>query len=104
MASEKQENKISIELTPEVARGHYSNLAMIAHSQTEFVLDFIQLMPGVDKGEVRTRAIIPPEHAKRLLNALQENVERYEKQYGKIKKPNEANSFPLNFGGTVGEA
>lgn len=101
---EETQNQISIELSTEVARGHYSNLAMVAHSQTEFVVDFIQLMPGVQKGEVRARIILPPEHAKRLVAALKDNVEKYEKQFGKISSSQEAPSFPMNFGGTIGEA
>ncbi|MGF1533492.1 MAG: DUF3467 domain-containing protein [Bernardetiaceae bacterium] len=101
---DQAQGQISIELNPEVARGHYSNLAMIAHSQSEFVLDFIQLMPGMQKGEVRARIILPPEHAKRLLAALEDNVEKFEKQFGKIKNQSEAASFPMNFGGTIGEA
>lgn len=102
--NDKSENQINIELSTEVARGHYANLAMVAHSQTEFVVDFIQLMPGVEKGEVRSRIILAPEHARRLLNALSDNIEKFEKQYGKIKSQPEAPSFPVNFGGTIGEA
>lgn len=97
-------NQVNIELSTEVARGHYANLAMVAHSQTEFVVDFIQLMPGVEKGEVRSRIILAPEHAQRLLNALSDNIEKFEKQHGKIKKQPESPSFPVNFGGTIGEA
>lgn len=97
-------NQINIELSEEVAEGVYSNLAMIAHSNSEFVIDFIRLMPGVPKAKVKSRVVITPEHAKRLLNALNENIHKYEETFGPIKKTEEAPKFPLNFGGTVGEA
>lgn len=97
--------QINIELSEEVAEGVYSNLAMVAHSNTEFVLDFIRLMPGVPKAKVKARIIVTPEHAKRLLNALQDNIHKYEKSFGGIKQSEESTpKFPVNFGGTVGEA
>lgn len=100
-----QQNQINIELSEEVAEGVYSNLAMVAHSNTEFVLDFIRLMPGVPKAKVKARVIITPEHAKRLLNALKDNIQKYEQSFGHIKHSEEATpKFPINFGGTVGEA
>lgn len=98
-------NQINIELSEEVAEGVYSNLAMVAHSNTEFVLDFIRLMPGVPKAKVKARIIVTPEHAKRLLNALNDNIQKYENSFGSIKQSEEvAPKFPINFGGTVGEA
>ncbi|MBL3655011.1 MULTISPECIES: DUF3467 domain-containing protein [Fulvivirga] len=97
-------NQINIELSEETAEGVYANLAMIAHSNSEFVIDFIRLMPGVQKAKVKSRIVITPEHAKRLLNALNDNIQRYEDTFGPIKKTEEAPKFPLNFGGTVGEA
>lgn len=97
-------NQINIELSEEVAEGEYANLAMIAHSNSEFVIDFIRLMPGVPKAKVKSRIVITPEHARRLLNALEENVRKYEDTFGPIKQTNEAPKFPMNFGGTVGEA
>ena len=97
-------NQINIELTEEVAEGVYSNLAMIAHSNSEFVIDFIRLMPGVPKAKVKSRIVITPEHAKRLLHALNDNIKKYEDTFGAIKKTDEAPKFPMNFGGTVGEA
>ncbi|GAB4331930.1 MAG: DUF3467 domain-containing protein [Flammeovirgaceae bacterium] len=100
----EQPQQINIELTEEIAEGVYSNLVMIAHNHSEFVLDFIRLMPGVPKAKVKSRVIISPEHAKRLLKALEENIEKYEDAFGKIKQIEEANRFPLNFGGTIGEA
>ncbi|MEQ8241719.1 MAG: DUF3467 domain-containing protein [Cyclobacteriaceae bacterium] len=100
----KQGNQINIELSEETAEGVYANLAMIAHSSSEFVIDFIRLMPGVPKAKVKSRIVITPEHAKRLLNALQDNIKKYEKTFGDIKSVDEAPKFPMNFGGTIGEA
>ncbi|HNZ61868.1 MAG TPA: DUF3467 domain-containing protein [Paludibacteraceae bacterium] len=101
---ENNENQINIELSAEVAEGIYSNLAIISHSSSEFVLDFIRIMPGLPKAPVKSRIILTPEHAKRLLFALQENIAKYEQQNGKIKI--DENSFmppfPMGFGG--GEA
>ncbi len=105
MAEEqKDQNQINIELSEEVAEGVYANLAMIAHSNSEFVIDFIRLMPGVPKAKVKSRIVITPEHAKRLLSALSDNINKYEDTFGPIKQSNEAPKFPMNFGGTVGEA
>ena len=97
-------NQINIELSEEVAEGIYANLAMIAHSNSEFVIDFIRLMPGVPKAKVKSRVVITPEHAKRLLKALSDNIVKYEETFGAIKQSEEAPKFPINFGGTVGEA
>lgn len=97
-------NQISIELSEEVAEGIYANLAMIAHSNSEFVIDFIRLMPGVPKAKVKSRIVITPEHAKRLLTALKDNIKKYEDTFGPIKNNEEGPKFPLNFGGTIGEA
>lgn len=105
MAEDNQNpNQINIELSEEVAEGEYANLAMIAHSNSEFVIDFIRLMPGVPKAKVKSRIVITPEHAKRLLAALNDNIVKFEKTFGPIKQSNEAPKFPMNFGGTVGEA
>ncbi len=108
MEGEKKEtpkpNQINIELSEEVAEGEYANLAMIAHSNTEFVIDFIRMMPGVPKAKVKSRIVITPEHAKRLLYALKENIEKYEDTFGNIKKSDDVPKFPINFGGTMGEA
>jgi hypothetical protein len=97
-------NQINIELSEEIAEGVYSNLAMIAHSNSEFVIDFIRLMPGVPKAKVKSRVVITPEHAKRLLNALIDNIKKYEESFGPIKKSEDAPKFPINFGGAIGEA
>lgn len=96
--------QINVELSEEVAEGIYSNLAMIAHSNSEFVIDFIRLMPGVPKAKVKSRIIMTPDHAKRLLAALKENIAKYEEAFGKIQSGTEAPGFPMNFGGTFGEA
>jgi hypothetical protein len=101
---QQPENQINIELSEEMAEGVYANLAMIAHSNSEFVIDFIRLMPGVPKAKVKSRVIITPEHAKRLLNALKENIRKYEDTFGAIKQTEETFNFPMNFGGTMGEA
>ncbi len=100
----KQTNQINIELSEEIAEGVYANLAMIAHSNSEFVIDFIRLMPGVPKAKVKSRVVITPEHAKRLVIALQDNIKKYEDTFGPIKQSEDGPKFPINFGGTIGEA
>jgi len=109
MADKKQNNalptgQIDIELSEEMAEGVYANLAMIAHSNSEFVIDFIRLMPGVPKAKVKSRVVVTPEHAKRLLTALRDNIKKYEEAFGPIKQTEEAFNFPMNFGGAIGEA
>lgn len=99
-----EEQQINIELSEEIAEGEYANLAMIAHSSSEFVIDFIRLMPGLPKAKVKARVVITPEHAKRLLSALQDNLERYERSFGPVKVQADMTSFPMNFSGTMGEA
>lgn len=94
-----KEGQINVELTPEVAEGAYSNLAIINHSSSEFVLDFIQIMPGVPKAKVKSRIILTPQHAKRLLHALGENIARFESANGDIREGEHPN-IPLNFGPT----
>ena len=101
---EQQENQLNIELSEEVAEGIYSNLAIITHSNQEFVFDFIRIMPGTPKAKVKSRIIITPEHAKRLLTALEDNIEKYEAVNGRIKVGEEPIGFPMNFGGTMGQA
>ena len=99
---EKQQNNIQIELTDDVAQGIYSNLAVIAHSSSEFVVDFVRLMPGIPKAKVKSRIILTPEHAKRLMLALIDNVQKYELQIGEIKLPDKGTAPPIM--GPVGEA
>ena len=83
--AENNNQQLQIELKPEVAEGIYSNLAIITHSSSEVITDFVQMMPGLPKAQVRSRIIMAPEHAKRLLLALQDNIQKYEKQFGTIK-------------------
>lgn len=83
--NENRPHGIDIELDAEVAQGHYSNLAIISHSTSEFILDFAAMLPGLPKANVRSRIILTPEHAKRLLMSLQENVARYESNVGRIE-------------------
>lgn len=78
------ENPLQIELTPEVAQGIYANLAIISHSHAEFVTDFVRMLPGMPKAPVVSRIVLAPEHAKRLLLALQDNIGKYEQQFGRI--------------------
>ena len=102
----KNKNQLNINLSEEVAQGIYSNLAVINHSSSEFILDYIRVMPGVPKAEVKSRIILTPEHAKRFLKALQDNIERYEKMHGEIdtKKGGGSGSMPMNFGGPTAQA
>jgi hypothetical protein len=95
--------QINVELSEDVAEGIYSNLAMIAHSNSEFVIDFIRLMPGTPKAKVKSRIIVTPDHAKRLVAALKENIEKYEAAFGKINPSGSTPQFPISFG-TLGEA
>ena len=105
MSDKKEKPKgLNIELTEEVADGIYSNLAIITHSASEFIFDFIRIMPGVPKGKVKSRIIMTPEHAKKLLRALNENVAKYEAAVGSIREDDKLSSIPLNFGGPAKEA
>ena len=94
--------ELSIELTEETAEGIYSNLAIITHSNTEFVVDFVRIMPGVPKAKVKSRIILTPEHAKQLMKALQDNINRFEAANGAIQSKDMP--YPLNFGTPKGEA
>ena len=93
--------EFNIELTPDIAQGIYTNLAIITHSHSEFIMDYVQMMPGVPKPKVVSRVIMAPEHAKRLLKALQDNISRYERENGEIKLPNIPQNVvpPLGFTG-----
>ena len=85
----KEQKQLQVELQPDVAKGVYSNMAMVTHSASEFVLDFITMLPGMAKATVQSRVLMTPEHAKRLLMALQDNVARYEQNFGPIRFPEE---------------
>jgi len=106
MEEKQKKNQISIELKEDVAQGTYSNLAIITHSSSEFVLDFVRVMPGIPKAEVKSRVILTPEHAKRLLHALKENLEKFEKTHGPIKniEPAGGHMMPMTFRGPAGQA
>ena len=99
--NKKNPNQLNIELNEEIAQGIYSNLAIITHSTSEFVIDFVRVMPGVPKAGVKSRIILTPEHAKRLLMALQDNVKKYESQHGHIKvnQGSDPHLPPMGFGG-----
>lgn len=100
-----QERQLQLDLPNDVAQGVYSNFAVISHSSSEFVVDFAQIAPGVDKASVRSRVILAPEHVKRLIQALQENVVRYESEFGRIQIPNKPTSpIPPFSVGNKGEA
>ena len=104
MEEQNNDNQLNIELYEEIAEGVFSNLAIITHSNTEFVLDFIRVMPGVPKARVKSRIILTPEHAKRLVAAMLDNVEKYEAINGRIKTQEEPPGFPMNFGGPTAQA
>lgn len=99
MSKEENQTKINIEIDEKVADGTYANLAIINHSVSEFVVDFINVMPGAPKSKVKSRIILTPQHAKRLAKALAENVKRFESNHGEIKDYDQP-PVPLNFGPT----
>ncbi len=101
MSDEKKSN-VNIELSEEIAQGKYSNLAVINHSQSEFVVDFINIMPGMPKARVQSRIILTPQHAKRLYAALAENLRKFESLHGSIDENQP--QVPFNFGGPTGQA
>ena len=98
-----QQQGINIEISEEIAEGAYANLAIITHSHAEFVIDFVNVMPGTPKSKVKSRIIFTPQHAKRFMKALIENVQRYEAANGTIKDLEEI-QVPLNFGGPTAQA
>lgn len=104
MAENKDNKQVSIELSEDIAQGVYSNLAVVNHSPTEFVVDFISMMPGMPKAKVKSRVVLTPQHAKRLLGALAENVKKYESQFGAIQDAGKQQQVPLTFGGPKAEA
>lgn len=100
----KKPNQVNIELPEEIAEGVYSNLAIISHSRSEFVVDFIRLMPNVPKAKVKTRVILTPEHAKRFMKALVDNIKKFEKQFGKIDEQDNPALPPMNFNTPTAQA
>jgi hypothetical protein len=105
MSQEPKDGHINIELNEETAEGVYSNLAIITHSSSEFVIDFVRIMPGVPKAKVKSRVVMTPEHAKRLMRALAENIGKYESNFGVVREDDNFNSgMPFIFGGPKTEA
>ena len=105
MSEKPQKKQINIELNEEIAEGIYSNLAMITHSNAEFIVDFIKMMPGIPKAKVKSRIVLTPQHAKRLLRALQDNINKYESVHGEISEPTPIDGMPpINFGGPTAQA
>ncbi len=100
---DNKQKQLEIELSAEEAQGTYSNLAMITHSASEFIIDFIAVMPGLPKAKVVKRMVLTPDHAKRLSGALADNVKRYEDQHGKIDTKDKP-EIPFNFRGPIPEA
>ncbi|MFT7344011.1 MAG: hypothetical protein ACI9XP_000589 [Lentimonas sp.] len=100
----KKENQVNIELTEEIALGVYSNLAIITHSPAEIISDFVQMMPGMPKGKVRSRIIMTPHNAKRYMKALIDNVQKYEQTFGVIEDQEGHQMPPMNFGPPTTEA
>ncbi len=92
--NKQQGQQLQIELPQETAQGRYANFAIITHSSSDFVLDFACILPGVPKAQVGSRVILAPEHAKRMLMALQENIVRYEREFGQIKIPSQSAAGP----------
>jgi hypothetical protein len=93
----EEKKQISLELKPEIAKGSYSNLAIITHSRSEFIIDFATMLPGLPKPEITNRLVMTPEHAKRLMNALAENVSKYEASFGRIELAGEPRAtFNIN--------
>ena len=103
MEQPDQPNMLNIEISEEVAEGTYANLAIITHSHAEFVVDFVNVMPGTPKSKVKSRIILTPQHAKRLMKALTENIQKYESLNGSIKDLEDI-QLPLNFGGPTAQA
>ncbi len=100
--TENPSQEVNIELSADVADGIYSNLAIISHSPNEFIIDFVSVMPGVPKAKVRSRVILTPQNAKRLMKALENNIKTFEKTNGFIKE--QETNIPFNFGSPTAQA
>ena len=96
MNNPQEENQLNIELPEEMAEGSYVNLALIAHSPSEFVIDFIRILPGIPKAKVKSRVVMTPDHAYRLMLALQENISKFEENHGAIMKEGEDSGVPIS--------
>lgn len=101
---QNKEGQLQIELKEEVAEGTYANLAIIAHSSSEFVIDFVRMMPGIAKAKVKSRIVMTPEHTKRLMYAIQDNIRKYEAQFGEIRMPEQRGGEYPHIGTFKGEA
>ncbi len=98
--NDSNNNGFQLELPQDIAQGEYANFAIITHSSSDFILDFARILPGLPKATVKSRVILAPEHAKRLLQALNENIMRYENEFGRIQIPNQEprTAMPFDFG------
>ncbi|MFZ9300554.1 MAG: DUF3467 domain-containing protein [Chitinophagaceae bacterium] len=103
MSDQQVQNQLNIEISEETAEGQYANLAIITHSHAEFVIDFVNVMPGTPKSKVKSRIIFTPQHAKRLMKALTENIQKFEAANGAIKDIEEF-QIPMQFGGPTAQA
>jgi len=103
MSEQQQPNQLNIEISEEIAEGVYANLAIITHSHAEFVVDFVNVMPGTPKSKVKSRIILTPQHAKRFMKAMQDNIAKFESVNGPIKDLDEM-QLPVNFGGPTAQA
>ncbi|MCH5596685.1 DUF3467 domain-containing protein [Niabella ginsengisoli] len=103
MQNQQEPNPLNIEISEEIAEGTYANLAIITHSHAEFVIDFVNIMPGTPKSRVKSRIIFTPQHAKRFMKALVDNIEKFEATQGEIKDLDEV-QIPVNFGGPTAQA
>ena len=103
MTDQNSSNQLNIEISEEVAEGTYANLAIITHSHAEFVIDFVNVMPGTPKSKVKARIILTPQHAKRFMKAINENIQKFELVNGSIKDLEEV-QLPMNFGGPTAQA
>ncbi len=96
MANQKEQNNLKLNIHPDVAKGTYSNLVVVSHTPSEIVLDFAQMLPGIEGATVRERVIMSPSHAKRLLAALNDNLKKYEQQFGPIVEPSADGTVPYD--------
>jgi hypothetical protein len=101
--TEQNQNQLNIEISEEIAEGQYANLAIITHSHAEFVIDFVNVMPGTPKSKVKSRIIMTPQHTKRFMKALIENIGRFEDANGDITDLEQV-EIPMNFGGPAAQA
>ena len=102
--SDQNTNQLNIELPEDIAEGIYSNLAIISHSNAEFVVDFIRMMPNIPKAKVKSRVILTPQHAKRLLKELNDNIKKFEGQFGIIEEDDQGAMQNLNFNTPTAQA